>query len=83
MSKVLVEVVVPAADTKFDIYVPLDVRMGEVKSLITGIVSDLTEGKFIGDENSVLCDFETGIIFNINMIVFDLGIKNGSKLMLI
>jgi len=83
MSKVLVEVVVPAADTKFDIYVPLDVRMSEVKSLITGIVSDLTEGKFVGDENSVLCDFETGIIFNINMIVFDLGIKNGSKLMLI
>ena len=83
MSKVLVEVVVPAADTKFDVYVPVDVKMSEVKSLITGIISDLTEGKFVGDENSVLCDFETGIIFNINMIVFDLGIKNGSKLMLI
>ena len=83
MNKVLVEVVVPAADSKFDVYIPLESRMSEVKSLIVGIVNDLTEGKYIGDENSVLCDFETGIIFNVNMVVSELGMINGSKLMLI
>lgn len=83
MSKVLVEVILPAADRKFDVYIPLESKLSEVKTLVTGVLNDLADSKFKGDESTILCDAENGIIYNINMVVAELGIRNGSKLMLI
>lgn len=83
MNKALIEVVLPAADMKFDVYIPLESKMSEVLALVSGVLNDLSGGKYKATENAVLCDAETGIIFNINMVVAELGIRNGSKLMLI
>jgi len=83
MNKVLVEIILPAADQSFDVYIPLDSRMSEVLVLVSSLLSDLTDGKYKATPNAVLCDAASGIIFNINMAIAELGIKNGSKLMLI
>ncbi|CEE03270.1 hypothetical protein BT1A1_3489 [Caldibacillus thermoamylovorans] len=83
MNKVLVEIFLPAANQSFDVYIPLESRMSEVLVLVSSLLSDLSDGKYKATQDAVLCDAETGIIFNINMTVFELGIKNGSKLMLI
>ena len=83
MEKVLVEVFVPATNRSYDIYIPLASRMSEVLLLISSLLSDLSEGKFIAGEDAVLCDAESGMIFNINLSVGELKIKNGSKLTLI
>ena len=82
-NKVLVEVIVPAAEKKFDVFIPSASRMSEVKTLISGVVSELSDGKFKADTSSVLCDAESGTIFDINKIVAELGIKNGSRLLYI
>jgi hypothetical protein len=82
-NKALVEVIVPAAEKKFDMFIPLNSRMSEVKDLISGVISELSDGKFKGDSTSILCNSETGTIFDINKLVAELGIKNGSGLMLI
>ncbi|MEO2076657.1 MAG: EsaB/YukD family protein [Bacillus sp. (in: firmicutes)] len=84
MNKVLVEIFLPAANTSFDVYLPLESRMSEVLVLVSTLLSDLAAGKYKATAgNAVLCDASTGIIFNINMTVSELGIQNGSKLMLI
>jgi len=83
MSKVLVEVSLPAAEKSFDIFVPSCSKMYEVNTLICTALNELSDGKFIGSESSILCDAESGNIFSVNMTVAELGIKNGSKLMLI
>ncbi|MCM3476960.1 MULTISPECIES: methyltransferase [Bacillaceae] len=83
MNKVLVEICLPAANQSFDVYIPLESRMSEVLVLVSSLLSDLSDGKYKATQDAILCDAETGIIFNINMTVFELGIKNGSKLMLI
>lgn len=83
MNKVLVEIFLPAANQSFDVYIPLESRMSEVLVLVSSLLSDVSDGKYKATHDAVLCDAETGIIFNINMTVFELGIKNGSKLMLI
>jgi hypothetical protein len=83
VNKVLVEIFLPAANQSFDVYIPLESRMSEVLVLVSSLLSDLSDGKYKATQDAVLCDAETGIIFNINMTVFELGIKNGSKLMLI
>ena len=81
MTKILVEVVVPAAEKRFDVFIPQGSRLSEVKQLMSGILSELSEGKFKADAASVLCDADSGKVFDINKKVAELKIKNGSKLM--
>lgn len=83
INKVLVEISVPAAGEKFDVFIPLESKMSEVLKLVSTVLSDLSEGKYKASSEAVLCDAKTGIIFNINMEVTELGIHNGSQLMLI
>lgn len=82
-DKALVEVFVPAAGAKFDVFLPLESRMREVLPLLSGVLSDMSGGKYRAASDAVLCDAGTGIIFNINMRIAELQIKNGSRLMLI
>lgn len=81
-KKVLVEISVPAAGKKFDVYIPLDCKMYLVNEMVATSLSELSEGRFLGNKDSVLCDAETGIVFNANKFVDELNIKNGSKLIL-
>jgi len=82
-NKALVEIIVPAASQKYDVYIPLESKMSEVIKMVSGALSDLSDGKYKATEESILCNADTGIIFNVNMEVAELGIKTGSRLMLI
>ena len=82
-NKALVEISVPAAAKKFDVFIPLSSKMSEVIQLVSSALSDLSDGNYRATEDAILCDADTGIIFNINMEVAELGIKTGSRLMLI
>lgn len=82
-NKVLVEVIVPAAGKKFDVFIPRESKLGEVLKLLSSALSELSEGKYKASDNAVLCDGDTGVILNVNMEAAELHIKNGSRLMLI
>lgn len=82
-NKALVEISVPASGSKFDVLIPLESKMGDVLKLVSAALSDLSDGRYKASNDAVLCDAKTGIIYNINMEVAELGIKNGSRLMLI
>ena len=57
--------------------------MFEVLELIKKSVTELSNGRFKADENTAICNKTDGTILNINLSVLELGIKNGSRLMLI
>ncbi|MEE0863275.1 MAG: methyltransferase [Lachnospiraceae bacterium] len=82
-NKALVEVYVPAAEQTYDVYIPLESKMNEVVYLLSNALSDLSNGKFKATDETIVCDAKTGIIYNINIEVAELGIKTGSRLMLI
>ena len=82
-NKALVEISVPAAAQKFDVFIPLESRMSEVIRLVSSAVSDLTGGKYRATGDAILCDADTGRIYNINVEVAELSIRTGSRLMLI
>ncbi len=83
MEKILVEVVLPAANTSYDVYIPLSSPVSEVLYLTSNLLSDLSRGYFKADKNTVLCDAETGNVLSINTTVYESGLKNGSRLLLI
>ncbi len=83
MNKVLVEVFVPVINERYDVFIPNTSQMSEVLELLKKAVADLSDGRFIPTEETAVCYRENGAIINVNMTVYELGIHNGSKLMLI
>lgn len=82
-DKALVEISVPAAGEKFDVYIPLASKMSDVLALASAVLSELCEGKYKATSDAVLCNADSGIIYNVNMEAAEVGIKNGTRLMLI
>ncbi len=82
-NKALVEISVPSCGMKFDVYIPLASRMSDVLAMTASALSELSDGKYKATFDAVLCDADSGMIYNIDMAVEELGIHNGSRLMLI
>ena len=81
--KVLVEIFLPFFGESFDVFIPPEMRMSAVVQLISEALSDLLGERFFGGDDTVLCDRVTGMIYSMNRTIRELGIENGSRLMLI
>lgn len=82
-NKFLVEVYLPAAQRSFDMKFPSDSRIGEVNALAAALAADLSGGSYRATDQSVLVNAENGRIYDVNMKVSELGIQNGTRLILI
>ena len=83
MNKVLVEVKVPTIGETYDVFIPLDLQLGQVIELVGKLVEKLSDGNFKYSRTTVMCSRNTGNIYDINVVVDELDIKNGSQLILI
>ena len=82
MEKILVEIKVPAASAKYDVFIPKTLKMYDIIRIVSKMMSELTKGKYQYDPFAVICDAESGNILDINLYVYESGLKNGSKLIL-
>lgn len=83
MSKILIELFVPSTNSSYDMFIPQDVQMCDILALMKKAISELSDGRFVADDNTLLCTREDGTILNINLSAYELEIQNSSKLMLI
>lgn len=83
MNKVTVEVYLPAALRTFDVRISIDSRLSKVTELTAKALEGLSGGVYAADSGAILCWRETGEILNVNMTMWELGLKNGSRLMLV
>lgn len=83
MHKIEVEIYNPASGTTFDVFIPLKSQVYEVAYLLSNTISELSTGHYKATDQTVLCDRSTGDVLDINLTIEELGLKNGSKLMLL
>jgi hypothetical protein len=83
MSKILVEVFIPAAGRRFDLMIPYEARLHEVTELVKSVVADDVESSFMPAEDTILCHGVTGAALDINRSPEELGLANGAALMLL
>lgn len=83
MNKLLVEIYIPSALRTYDAKIPADVPLYQSVPLIGQACSRLSGGLYAADENTLLLQRDNGAILNINMTPVELGLCNGSRLMLI
>ena len=82
-EKVLVELIVPILDARYDVYFPINRRIGNVICLTNKILFEETNGLFVGNNNTLLYDGLSGEIYNMNQLVRETNIRNGSKVILL
>ncbi len=82
-NKYLVELVVPSIDEKFNVYIPINRRIGNVISLLNKCIFEITNGAYIGSNTTSLYDSDTRAKLPVNSLVRETSIKNGSVLVLL
>lgn len=82
MDKFLVEVYVPVLEKKFEMFLPANSKLYYVVKTMCRYMDSLEENYRFGNMDCVLTNSQNGVIYDHNMTVYEAGIKNGSKLIL-
>ena len=83
MKKYLVGVYLPALGKNYDVYLPAAKQIGEATGLLVRIAESLSGGNYMGTADSMLLNADSGEPFEQSETVYDAGIRNSSKLILI
>lgn len=83
MNQFLFEIYVPSLMKSFDVRVPKDIFLYQAIPLITEALEKYTDGVYKASDDEVLCNKENGLMLNLNSTPIELGLLNGSQLVLI
>lgn len=81
--KVLVEVYVPELDVKYNLFIPVSKKIGNIILNLVKAINELTQGAYPIGVNHALMNSETCMIYNVDLNLKDADILNGTKLILI
>ena len=82
-NKVLVELIVPKLEERYQVYIPINKRISVVIKLIEKALNEMTYGYYPIKDDSVIIDVESGNVFDINITVKESKMINGSKIILV
>ena len=82
-NKVLINLLVPEIGNNYDIYLPVNKKIGNIIVLLNKAVNELTGGNYKLDNNNLLYNVETKKIYESDVLLANTDIRNGSKLLLI
>lgn len=82
-NKILIEIEIPLIEKKYDLFIPINKKIGTVKNLIEESLIDLTDNAYIPKEETNFYSKETGNIYDVNLTVRDTDLRNGSRIILI
>jgi hypothetical protein len=80
-NKVLVEVIVPEIDEKFNLYLPINKKIGNIIVLINQAISEM-DPSHVNFDNS-LYNRDTNVKYQIDTLLYHTDIRNGTTLILI
>ena len=82
-NKILIELYIPLIERNYDLYIPINKKLGTIKKLIEQGLVELTDHAYKIKEDTNFYSKETGKIYDVNDTVRDTDLKNGSKIILI
>ena len=82
-NKILIELEIPLIEKRYDLFIPINKKVGTVKNLIENALVELTDSAYVPKDDSNFYSKETGEIFDVNKTVRDTNLINGSRIILI
>lgn len=83
MNKVLVKLYVPLLDEVYDLWLPLNKSISNIIVLLVKAVNEFSGGYYNPNPMPLLYDKLTGHAYDINLIIKDSNIRNGTEIILI
>lgn len=82
-NKILIELEIPLIEKRYDLFIPINKKIGTIKNLIENALVELTDSAYVPKDDSNFYSKETGEIFDVNKTVIDTNLRNGSRIILI
>ncbi len=80
-DKVLVNLYILKLDRKYEVYLPINEKVGNIISLLEKNLYESENG--VSMQNSILFNLSTGSLYNYDMVLRDTDIDNETNLLLI
>lgn len=81
--KVLVSINVPSLEMKYDVYIPVNRSVYNVINMFKMSLSELSLGSFDMKKDYILYNALTGSVYDMNVLIRDTDIRNGSSIILL
>lgn len=82
-NKILIELEIPLLEKTYDLFIPINKKIGTVKKLIEASLQELTKTDYEIREDTNFYSKDTGEIYDVNKTVRDTDLKNGSRIILL
>ena len=82
-NKVLVDLIVPEIGKSFDLYLPVNRKIGNIILLLNKSINELTNGDFPLFNTNGLFNVDTKELYNVDTLLINTNIRNGTRLVLI
>ena len=81
-NKVLVKVIIPEIDKTFDMYLPINRKIGNIINLINKYASELTNNELILSNSNKLYNSITNEKYLPDVLLANTNIRNGTELVI-
>ena len=82
-NKVLVNLMVPEIDRNFDVYLPINKKIGNIINLLNKTISEMSNGEYKESITDILYNVTTGERYYPDVLLVNTNIRNGTKLVLL
>ena len=82
-NKILICLYIPLIEKSYDLFIPINKKIGTIKWLIKEGLLDITEPDYIISPDTNFYSKETGPVYAVNKTVKDTDLKNGSRIILV
>ena len=81
-NKVLVKLLVPDIGEEYNVYIPVNKKIGNIIILLTKAINEFEMEIYTKDNQNCLYNGDTGERYAINDLVRNTNIRNGTKIIL-
>ena len=82
-NKILICLYIPLIEKKYDLYLPINKKVGTIKTLIEEGLLEITENDYVISPETNFYSKATGQVYDVNQTVKDTDLKNGSRIILV
>lgn len=82
-NKVLVTINVPYLENRYDIYIPVNRKVYSVIKMLTKTLYVISQGSFNNEKQYYLYNEINGNMYDLNKLIRDTDIRNGSTIILL
>lgn len=83
MAKILISLRAPAVSTTFDVFVPNDLDIGTLTTVLASAISESGDINYTKSGNEMLMQVDPDLLLNPRLKLEDYGFKDGVTLLLV